>query len=395
MRFHVVGLGAVGTLIAHHLRRTLPEGNSIALLFKSINAARAALWEDRVTVEENGLRIMARGFIYGTSKVHMVSAKAKEPDIMETSEIESLFVTLKAHQTVPAIRRLAPKLSPYSTIVLLQNGLGVYEQLIREIFIDPEQRPHFILASNTHGVYTRGHMDAVHAGRGEIRFGIVHDVRGRNYDAGFQETPKREPSLTDITPGTSDPLFIRYKSLRDTVASLLLMETLSPSWLPMEEMQIALRRKLVVNAAINPLTAILDCKNGDVFETPHSRSLLRRICIEAAQAFKAELRAGAEEFLENAGAGLDEDILLDRLPEGLTWQSLEKECLRVAKVTNWNISSMLADIRAGRSSGTEIDYINGYLMELGKAHKVYMPVNSTLAQLVRMKSNVTKGKAVL
>jgi 2-dehydropantoate 2-reductase len=56
---------------------------------------------------------------------------------------------------------------------------------------------------------------------------------------------------------------------------------------------------------------------------------------------------------------------------------------------------MLADIRAGRSSGTEINYINGYLMNLGKEHKVYMPVNSTLAQLVRMKSNIAIGKAVL
>ncbi|KAJ4485805.1 ketopantoate reductase-like protein [Lentinula aciculospora] len=401
MRFHVVGLGAVGTLIANHLRRSLPEGHSVSLIHKNVNRARQALWHNSVTLEENGLPIVLRNFPHGTADVDVVSATAKLPNITSDSRyIESIFVTLKAHHTLPAIRRIAARLSPNSTIVLLQNGMGVYERLVQEVFINPKQRPHFILASNTHGVYSKGLLDVVHTGRGEIRFGIVPDPEGRNYEAALHDLSKpfedRRGILTDITQSENlDPMFSRYRSLRNTVAALQLMDSLNPTWLTMEEMQIAMRRKLAVNAVINPLTALVGCKNGDVFQTTESRSLMFRICKEASDIFKAEMVAEARNFLKTTDTEESSDVLLDRLPEALTRDSLMQECLRVAEATKNNISSMLADIRSGTSSGTEIDYINGHLIALGQMHNVQVPVNTTLTRLVRMKSRFVSGESVL
>ncbi|KIK70680.1 hypothetical protein GYMLUDRAFT_32722 [Collybiopsis luxurians FD-317 M1] len=392
MRFHIVGLGAVGTLVANHLRRTLPEGHSVSLIHKTVLRARQALWNDGVSYEENGIPIIAKGFTHGTAEVDIVSPTATVPNTSSDNRyIESLFVTLKAQQTLPAMRQLAKRLSPNSTIVLLQNGMGVHDELVREIFVNPKQRPHFIIASNTHGIFTRGLLDVVHTGRGEIRYGIVPDVGGRDFEAGFHQTPERQGRFSDITTSEADdPLFARYRSLRLTLASLQAMESLNTSWLPMLEMQIAVRRKLVINAAVNPLTALTGCKNGEVFHSEASRALLRKICTEASNVFKAEMLAEAKEFMKTAEIEPGQEVLLERIPEELTRESLEAECLRVAEATKHNVSSMLADMRARKRSGTEIDYINGYLLRLGKAHNVYLPVNATLTRLVKMKSDISR-----
>jgi 2-dehydropantoate 2-reductase len=45
--------------------------------------------------------------------------------------------------------------------------------------------------------------------------------------------------------------------------------------------------KLVVNAAINPVTAILQAPNGVVAEDPWARALAERLALEAAEVAKA------------------------------------------------------------------------------------------------------------
>lgn len=395
MRFHVIGLGAVGTLLAHHLRRSLPDGHSISLIHRTYNKARKAFHKNGTSVEERGSYFVAQNFIHGTAKLDIMSTPQTNTDsTQETRHIESLFVTLKAHQTLQAMRSISHRLSPDSTIVLLQNGMGVYEELIREIFINPKQRPHFILASNTHGVHSKGLLDVVHAGTGEIKFGIVPDIDGRNFDTGFQDFSKpvaeRRASLMDITSSEDlDPMFARYRSLRNTVAALLLMGTLNTSWVSMEDMQLLIRRKLAVNAVINPLSVLIGCKNGDLFQSDSARSLLRKICSECAMVFRAETLAGATQFMRASGADQTMDVLLDRVPESLTRQGLERECLRVADVTRDNLSSMLCDIRRGDPSGTEIDYISGHLLALAKVYNLYLPVTTAITQMVRMKQQIS------
>ncbi|KAK7058453.1 2-dehydropantoate 2-reductase (Ketopantoate reductase) (KPA reductase) (KPR) [Paramarasmius palmivorus] len=412
MRFHVLGVGAIGSLLSHHLRRSLPSGHNVTLIHKTIRSARDAQEKGGIRVESGGLSEVSRGFkseIFEggvtprQSRRTETEEQEKESEIEGSSNdnndvhgnvIESLFVTAKAHQTVPAIRGLSQRLSADSTIVLMQNGMGVYEELLEEIFRNPLSRPHFILASNTHGAYARGPYDVVHAGMGEIRFGIVRDVTGRrNYEAGFfnesVSRAERLPKLSDITTSEADPFFTRYQSLRNTVAALLLMDTLKTSWTPMEDMQIAMRRKLVVNSVINPLTSIMGCKNGDILSTPTGLDIMRAVCHEASRVFAAEMRAASHSYLDSIGASeaARQEIPPDRMSRELSAESLQQECLRVAEATKHNISSTLADIRRGASQ-TEINYMNGYLVRLGKLYKVSVPTITTLWRLVYMRSAI-------
>jgi len=123
-----------------------------------------------------------------------------------------------------------------------------------------------------------------------------------------------------------------------------------------------MKRKLVVNLVINPLTAFLSCRNGDLLESTEARKIVECMCTEAARAYgmQAQEEEGSWDDREKhvrirSGFG--------RIPPGLDVQALEEECPRVMRVTAENISSMLSDVRTGCC--TEIEYMNDYLLGLG------------------------------
>ena len=114
--------------------------------------------------------------------------------------------------------------------------------------------------------------------------------------------------------------------------------------------------KLVINAAINPLTALWNVTNGELLERPATRRLMRLLAEEAASvacAEKVDLP-----FREPAAAVED-----------------------VARRTANNHSSMLQDIQRG--APTEIDAICGAVVRMGKQHHIPAPVNQACWQLVR------------
>ena len=110
-------------------------------------------------------------------------------------------------------------------------------------------------------------------------------------------------------------------------------------------------RKVLVNVAINALTAILRVRNGVLLEHEPAVRVMEEAVREA-------VRAAATRSIRFA-----EDEALAQAKE-------------VTRRTAGNRSSMLADILAGRR--TEIDYINGAIAAMAPA-----PVNRVLAELVR------------
>jgi 2-dehydropantoate 2-reductase len=114
--------------------------------------------------------------------------------------------------------------------------------------------------------------------------------------------------------------------------------------------------KLVVNGAINPLTAVLGVLNGELLVRPEARSLMGQLAEEAAAV------AGA------LGIRL-------HYPEPVAAAEY------VAQRTASNRSSMLQDIQRGRP--TEIDAICGEIVRLGKQASILTPVNRVMWQLVK------------
>jgi 2-dehydropantoate 2-reductase len=114
--------------------------------------------------------------------------------------------------------------------------------------------------------------------------------------------------------------------------------------------------KLVVNAGINALTALLRVRNGALAENSDARMLIASAVAEAAAVAQAR------------GIRLPYDDPLART-------------LAVARTTAANQSSMLQDVLRG--SPTEIDAINGAVEREGQRLGIATPANSMLAALVR------------
>ncbi|MNJ48056.1 2-dehydropantoate 2-reductase [compost metagenome] len=114
-------------------------------------------------------------------------------------------------------------------------------------------------------------------------------------------------------------------------------------------------RKLLINSVINPLTAIWRISNGELLETEERRTLLQQLCQEAAAIYSAR-----------------------NIPfEGDAYDVVAEVCRSTAS----NMSSMLKDVLQGVP--TEIDYINGRLVEMAKLSGVSVPGHEMIWRLVR------------
>ena len=111
--------------------------------------------------------------------------------------------------------------------------------------------------------------------------------------------------------------------------------------------------KTVVNSAINPLTALLKVKNGEIVRNTCLWNIAKRV---------------AEEGME----------VLKKM--GFEFNAV-KEVKRVAEMTANNRSSMLQDIERGKK--TEIDYINGAIVKKGKELGIDCCVNEVLVNLIK------------
>lgn len=126
------------------------------------------------------------------------------------------------------------------------------------------------------------------------------------------------------------------------------------------EIERVLWEKLAVNASINGLTALLECRNGAIADTTHGKALVEMLCAEVAHVMKASKM---------------------RVPKNL----LSRVLLVLDQTAN-NFSSMHQDMASGRL--TEVDYINGFVVTQGSLLQVPTPANRTIYDLIKMKEGI-------
>lgn len=186
-----------------------------------------------------------------------------------------------------------------------------------------------LAASTTEGANRPEPGLTVHAGRGQTWIGAM--------------TPAAEPLLSQI---------------------VTLLGNTGLAVMPEPDIRARLWQKLIINAGINAFTALLDCPNGGILTASVYLQWIDELCNELHQVMTAE-------GLQSPGAG-----------------ELRQKIEAVARSTATNTSSMRADVLRGRT--TEIDYINGYVADRGKALNIATPVNQILRQQVQQLS-VTPG----
>jgi 2-dehydropantoate 2-reductase len=220
------------------------------------------------------------------------------------SPIHQLLITTKSTDTEIAFNSVKSRLANNTKVVVLQNGLGSQEWIKSQL-----PQGEVVWASTTDGAWMKSPFHLVHAGKGVTRIG--------------------SPSIQ----------YPWIASLKHGLLSVQLDEDIAAT----------LWRKLAINCAINPLTAVYNCRNGDLVKKPDYLATMATICKEVESVAQAE---GIELF--------DGPLI-------------EQAC-HVAELTAENYSSMLQDIRHNRT--TEISHITGYLCRLAKHHNLQVPSNS-------------------
>ncbi|GAA5647257.1 2-dehydropantoate 2-reductase [Vibrio proteolyticus] len=230
------------------------------------------------------------------------------------TKADMLLVTVKAWQVDAAIRPLIPHLDPRTILLFCHNGMGALDQLAPTLSSHP-----MVLATTTHGAFKPTPNQVNHTGLGHTQLG-AYNTQGQQCQF-----------LTDVL----------HHALPDV------------QW--NEHIQSALWHKLAINCAINPLTALHQCRNGDLAD-PQFQAPLEAIIDELVQVMHAE--------------SID-----------VSKQALRSNIHNVIAATATNFSSMQQDVFYQRK--TEIDFITGYLLRRATHHGIEVPTNSALYQQIK------------
>jgi 2-dehydropantoate 2-reductase len=298
MRVCIVGCGAVGSIFAANLAQ-LDD-----LEVWAYDLAR----EHVDAINANGLRLSGAGEVVG--KLRATS------DPGELPACEFGIVATKAMHTEPAIAATAHAFAD-GAVCSVQNGIGNEETLA-------------------------GHVSRVirgttfPAGRIVEPGHVQWDVKGDTTIGPFEPSPAPLGEVERLAEACT----------RAGLPTEAVADARGPQW-----------RKLIFNAATNPVGALTGLTHGRVCEDPALRRLVSGLVDEGKAVAAAQ------------------QIVLDADPEELIDHAAKPEVAYDHK------ASMLQDVEARRE--TEIDYLNGGIARFGREHGVPTPLNEAILALVK------------
>ena len=256
--WHILGAGAIGTLLAFKLSE---QQRTFSLIGRNHQN------DDRRFTDLKNVQHHLTG--------------------VECDVIDGLIICTKSTQALDAFASIQSRLGPHSIVICLFNGLGA-QQLVQERTNCP-----VFFATTTEGV-------------------------------------------SKVAPG-----HYMYKGAGETMVDDRILQFINRDDLPelfnvVDNIDERLLNKLVVNSLINPLTALFDCKNGELLSNAQAMTSMR--------ALAGEIALWLSTYVYSTSA----EVVLDM-------------AVAIAKSTANNTSSMRQDIQ--RKQLSEIDFINGYWLK--------------------------------
>jgi len=298
-RIGIIGAGAMGTLFGFHLAQSC----DVTMLDSNAIVSKA--------IERGGLVVND-----GAPRKVTVASNPRE---LFGSHV--LFLFVKAVDTLRALRPFAGELNPASPIVSLQNGIG--------------------------------NEDAIKTALGgavPVVLGITTES-SQTVELGHARSSEEGNTIVGSTSAT--PTIARM------VADLLSRSGLRCS--VVYDIRPHLWGKLVANAAINALSALLDCEAGAIPRDPNAAHLAEALADEAAGVAAA---------------------LKINLPYVNPWQYVTD----VIALGADQRSSMAFDLESGHPS--EIDHINGAVVAFGRRTGTPTPYNDAMVRLIKARETL-------
>jgi 2-dehydropantoate 2-reductase len=297
----VLGAGAVGSVFGARLS---VAGQTVELVGRPEHVA---------AIRSRGLRI--EGVAPGTFRL------AASTDLLEVARPDAVILTVKTGALTSAAKGLRERFPEPVPTLLPQNGLHVERSVLDPLRAadGADARPSIVRAVTFLGATL-------------VAPGVVRQV-------GHGELLFRDPSLPGVASDATRH-FVDAFSKSDISVRLV------------ADLDRELWSKALVNAAINPVTALHRVTNGQLLAAPYREEALR-LLREAQQAAAA---AGFRFTDAEADAELD----------------------RVIRATADNRSSMLQDVERGRP--TEIDAISGEIVRAAATHGIDLPATRRVVE---------------
>ncbi len=307
----ITGLGALGTVFATLLKEA---GHRVHALTKDKYLSVLADRRTRVTG------------IWGEHEAQLDGIHASSEPLRNIS-FDLIILTVKSYDTAAAIEQVKPLVGKDTLVIVAQNGYGNYETVAAAV-----GKEHALLARVIFGVKLPA------PGRAEVTV-IADDVRiGQPHNA---FNPDRIKTIAAAINAAGIPT-----AYAENVAAIL--------W-----------DKILYNAALNPLGAVLECTYGQLAENAGTRLIMDRIIDEI--------------FLVAQAHGMP-----------LNWKSPEEYrqhfYTKLVPPTAKHFPSMYYDVKAGKR--LEIDALNGAIVRLAHEKGISVPVNETITLLIKAKEKI-------
>jgi len=247
----------------------------------------------------------------GLVKVDRTRAPLRDDE----TPVDAAILTTKTPGTAWAAAIAAKILAPDGVALTIQNGLGNYEILVE------------------------------HVGRERAAIGVIY-VGAQLLNGELRATGPGKVELGRPTAATSRTKLDELgRTLHEGGMDVTVVDDAWP----------AVWRKVVTNAAVNPLTAFIHRTNAELLADAPASRVADGIAREVARVATA------------SGVRISEDEAVKQ------WRAM-------AALTGANRSSMLQDVEAGRP--TEIDAISGAVAREGERRGVAAPLNQAMTLLV-------------
>jgi 2-dehydropantoate 2-reductase len=292
----VLGAGAIGSFFGG----LLSKHNQVILVGRKDHVNK---------INSQGLQIKGKTqFKRKIAAVTSISQITTPPDL--------IVLTVKAFDTIQAIIQAKEIIGPKTNVLSFQNGLDNLNQIRKTV--DKNQ----ILAGiTTHGVQFIQPGVIYHKGNGKTVIGEP-----------YQKKSQRIQQIADL---------FNQANISVTISSRIIEDI----W-----------KKAIVNASINPLTAIFSCQNGYLAQNPILTEMVKKICEESVCVAQ-----------QNGFSFKTKDLI------NLTFEVIQQ--------TKKNNSSMLQSIKQNKQ--TEIDEINGRIAEIGKIKNCPVYLNELLTKIIK------------
>jgi 2-dehydropantoate 2-reductase len=298
VRVAVVGCGAVGALFAANLAQ-----------LDDVEVWAYDVWREHVdAMNRDGLRLSGAGDVVGRVRA--------TTDPAELPQCDFGIVATKSMQTGAAVAATGHAFSSGS-VCSVQNGVGNEEAIAEHV-----ER---VIRGTT---FPAGKL--VEPGH------VQWDVKGDTTIGPFEPRPAPMAEVERLAEACT----------RAGMPTEAVADARGPQW-----------RKLIFNAATNPVGALTGLSHGRVCEDPALRALVTALVDEGkavASAQKIELDEDPEELIDYAARP---DVAYDHK------------------------ASMLQDVEARRE--TEIDFLNGGVVRFGREHGVATPLNDSVTALIK------------